>query len=223
MASPRSRYLHSLQPSLPALLPPETEKVHDGCQPCSHYPFGSPNTHRVGPASPAWPRASSTQSETGFNANLYFLACLRGSWAVLQVGKLLLYREKAQGPERRGLAQGTQKVNDRTTDPTDSSFRGASWMATFPTLSSPPSDKCPLSSMLLVFSVSLDHISSSEAARFTKHNKNFGVIVTLEFHTCYGTLDKFSYFSGLIFLTYHGILIFMYLMRINEKLGSSLI
>lgn len=68
VANPLSRCLHSLKPSLPAALPPKTEKVHDRWQPCSDYLFGSLNAHRLIPASPAWARASSTQLETGFNA-----------------------------------------------------------------------------------------------------------------------------------------------------------
>lgn len=47
-------------------------------------------------------------------------------------------------------------------------------MVTFPTLSSPPPDKYPLSSLPLVSSVFLAYISSSEATRFIKNDKDFG-------------------------------------------------
>lgn len=65
---------------------------------------------------------------------------------MLQAGKkqTLLYREEDWGPERgRGLDWGAQKINERATEATDSSFRAANWMVNFPTLSSPPPDKYP--------------------------------------------------------------------------------
>ena len=115
-----------------------------------------------------------------------------------------------------------QKVNDRAMEAMVSFLRTRRWMVTFPTLSSPPPDKHPPSFLSLVTSVSLAHTSLSEAATSIKNNKDFGITLTLEFHTFCGNLNKLCYFSGLIVLILHGILISIYLIEINKKLGGSL-
>lgn len=152
----------------------ETGRGHDRCQLCSDSRFSSTVAHRAVPTWPAWLPARGKLSETGFNATSMFLPVFEAPRLCFTLERSLHHGEEDWGPDRGGgLTQGTQKVNEKAMETTDSYLGTRSWMVTFPTLSSPPPNKHPPSFLSLISSVSLGYISLSEAARFIKSNKDF--------------------------------------------------
>lgn len=153
---------------LPASLPPSTGKGRS--QPCSDSFFSSGDYTSQSPydlpdLEPAQAVRHRLQATSASLLILEPLAAMLLSWK----DPCFIGKRRKGGPERgRGLAQC---VNDRTVGP---SFRTANSMVTFPTLSSPPPNKHPHSSLSLTSSVSQAH-KTFEAARFIKNDKDFRI------------------------------------------------